>query len=171
MDHIVATVRFNLNFAKRLAADIPEDKMAVQPLPGMNHAAWILGHLSMPRLWMKDLLKLDVTVPPTWIEKFNMGTMPITDRAFYPSKAELIAAVEETYLALAAGLQHLTEADLAQENPNERMRPMMPTAGDLIISLVTSHQAFHQGQLSAWRRAMGMPSVMGNPPPAQNATR
>ena len=29
----------NLGYAKRLVADIPDDKMALQPAPDMNHAA------------------------------------------------------------------------------------------------------------------------------------
>lgn len=36
----------NLGYAKRLVADIPDDKMAIQPAPGINHAAWVLGHLA-----------------------------------------------------------------------------------------------------------------------------
>jgi hypothetical protein len=32
-------VELNLGYAKRLVADIPDDKMALQPASGMNHAA------------------------------------------------------------------------------------------------------------------------------------
>ena len=30
----------NLGYAQRLVADIPDAKMALQPVPEMNHAGW-----------------------------------------------------------------------------------------------------------------------------------
>ena len=33
----------NLGYAKSLVADIPDDPMALQPAPGMNHAALVFG--------------------------------------------------------------------------------------------------------------------------------
>ncbi len=53
----------------------------------------------------------------------------------------------------------LTEADLAKETPNERMRALFPKTGDVIVGLMTAHSGFHAGQLSAWRRAMGLKPV------------
>jgi hypothetical protein len=43
---LLDTWNLNLGYAKRLVVDIPDDKMALQPAPGMNHAAWVLGHLA-----------------------------------------------------------------------------------------------------------------------------
>lgn len=36
---LIHTWNLNLGYAKRLVADIPDDKMALQPAPGTNHAA------------------------------------------------------------------------------------------------------------------------------------
>src|SRR4051794_31456859 len=107
MGHVIGVMKFNMAFGRKLIEDVPEEKMAVQPMPGMNHAAWIIGHITMPRLWMKELLKLDTNVPADWVEKFNMGTTPVADRAAYPSKAELLAAMAETEKVLAEGLARL----------------------------------------------------------------
>jgi hypothetical protein len=41
---LLHTWNLNLGYAKRLVADIPDDTMAIQPAPHMNHAAWVLGH-------------------------------------------------------------------------------------------------------------------------------
>ena len=43
---LLHTWSLNLGYAKRLVADIPDGAMALQPAPGMNHAAWVLGHLA-----------------------------------------------------------------------------------------------------------------------------
>src|SRR4051794_15231957 len=114
MDNQIAVMKFNMAFARKLIEDVPEEKMAVQPMPGMNHAAWIIGHITMPRAGMKDLLKPDTNLPADWIEKFNMGSKVVADRAAYPNKAELLAALKETEDKLAAGLAKLTEEDLAK---------------------------------------------------------
>ena len=48
---------------------------------------------------------------------------------------------------------------LAQENPIEGFRSRAPTIGDAANFLMNSHAMFHLGQLSAWRRAMGLASI------------
>ena len=35
----------NLGYAIRLVSDIPDEAMTLHPATGMNHAAWVLGHL------------------------------------------------------------------------------------------------------------------------------
>ena len=45
-DPLLHTWNLNLGYAKRFVADIPDDTMALQPAPGMNHAASVLGHLA-----------------------------------------------------------------------------------------------------------------------------
>jgi uncharacterized damage-inducible protein DinB len=159
LEHLSSVYRFNLQLAKMLVADIREEHMYQQPIAGMNHASWILGHLTMPRLWAKEPLKLDVTVPPDWVEKFNAGSTPVAKEGFYPSKAELIAVLEYTHAVMEAGLRKLTEEDLAQPTQNERMRKFMPQMGDVITGLMSTHESYHIGQLSGWRRAMGLPRV------------
>ena len=41
------------------------------------------------------------------------------------------------------------------------MRPRFPTIADQIGYLLTTHEAGHLGQLSAWRRMTGKKGVMG----------
>jgi hypothetical protein len=36
----------------------------------------------------------------------------------------------------------------------------LPTVGDLLAHLMTTHEAAHLGQLSAWRRLLGLPGVL-----------
>ena len=45
-DELLTAAALNVDYARRLVADIPQDKMAAQPIEGMNHAAWVLGHLA-----------------------------------------------------------------------------------------------------------------------------
>ncbi len=40
-----------------------------------------------------------------------------------------------------------------------RLKPMLPTAREVIAHLMTTHIGIHLGQLSAWRRQMGMAAI------------
>ncbi len=38
--------RFLVTYCRMLVGDIADERLAEQPLPDVNHPAWILGHLA-----------------------------------------------------------------------------------------------------------------------------
>ncbi len=50
-DHILAAYRFNLWYINKAIEDLSDEQMCQQPKPGMNHPAWLLGHLSMEKVF------------------------------------------------------------------------------------------------------------------------
>jgi uncharacterized damage-inducible protein DinB len=70
----------------------------------------------------------------------------------------LLQKLEEAHTRLADAVTKATPEVLAQPAP-EKIRARFPTVGVLLIGMMTSHEASHNGQLSAWRRAMGLPPV------------
>ena len=38
--------RFLVSYCRMLVGDVADERLAEQPLPGVNHPAWILGHLA-----------------------------------------------------------------------------------------------------------------------------
>jgi hypothetical protein len=40
---ILAAFRFTQMYAEKLAADLTDEELTMQPQAGMNHAAWVLG--------------------------------------------------------------------------------------------------------------------------------
>ena len=159
LDYVLRAAAGNVDYAKRLVADIPEEKMTVQPAPGMNHAAWVLGHLtyvfdSMIAVWGQQ-----PTMSKEWKELFNVPSKPQPDRAKYPSKAELWDAYQKAYGRIVDVVKAASPEDLDQEFPNPKLRAAMPTIGVAMVHILTSHQGQHLGQLSAWRRAQGLPAV------------
>ena len=152
---------FGLTYAQKLAADVPDEEMCAQPVPDrvMNHPAWLLGHLA----WASENGTALLGGQPSpwaaeWRELVGMGTTPQTERSRYPAKAELLRRLEEAHAHLAAGVGKATPEALAQPAP-ERLRGRFATVGNVVLGLMTSHEALHLGQLSAWRRALGFPSV------------
>jgi hypothetical protein len=152
-----------LGYGQKLVADVPDDQMCAQPVPGriLNHPAFLLGHLA----WVNDSRAsalsgqtIGAAAKPEWKELFGMGAKPSADRARYPSKADLVKAFEEAHAHLGEAAAKATPDALAQPTP-EPMRARFPTVGHMLLGLMTAHFATHLGQLSAWRRAMGLPSV------------
>ena len=152
--------RLNLGYTQKLVADIPDDQMCAQPVPGraVNHAAFLLGHLA----WVNDSVasQLAGAAPQLsdWKEVYGMGAKPGTDRSCYRSKAELLQVLEDSHRRLAEAFSNATPEVLAQPAP-ERMRGRFRTVGDVAVGMMTIHHGTHNGQMSAWRRALGWPAV------------
>ena len=160
IDYIVQASAINLDYAKKLMADIADDKMCVQPSPGVNHAAWVLGHLAFVFDSMIRVFDQKSTMPPEWTELFNLASKPSGDRARYPSKAALMETYEATYRRLADAVRAAPPESFAREFPNPKLRPMLPTVGVAMVHILATHHGLHLGQLSAWRRMQGLPSVL-----------
>jgi hypothetical protein len=150
---------FHLTYAGKLVADLNDDQMCAQPVAGrvMNHAAFTLGHLA----WASDAAIRYLGSEPQlsdWKDLVGMGSQPQADRSKYPLKDALLKALDGAHSRLVAALPKATAEIMAQPAP-ERMRGRFPTVGHLLLGLMTAHEATHLGQLSAWRRALGLPSV------------
>ncbi|HYE03688.1 MAG TPA: DinB family protein [Phycisphaerales bacterium] len=147
-------------YLARLVSDLRDEDLATQPVSGvvMNHPAWVLAHLALyPPVMTAMLRGLPFQDPKHG--RFWMGTRPSSERGEYPARAELVdgylAAREETARALAeAG-----PARLAEPTPLERWREQYPRLAHVLFHLMFEHESGHLGQISAWRRAGGRPSV------------
>ncbi len=146
-------------YTRHLVADIPDEEFADQPVPGINHAAWTLGHLVVSADYGLTVLGLPAVAPEGWSGLFSPGTVPDPNRSNYPTKSELLSAYETGHAALAAAAATLDDARAAAPNPVPSLKARFPTVGDLVGYLLTTHEATHTGQLSAWRRTMGKQGV------------
>lgn len=157
IDLICGRFAYQLDYLRDLIADIPESRLAEQPAPGMNSPAWILGHLA----WAADLIPVLLgqasMLDDGWAERFGATSCPSPDATLYPSKSDLFATLEAAHTRALAALPLITPEILASEQPAAEFRFFLPTVGDAIVQIMTTHEAGHAGQLSAWRRAAGMP--------------
>ena len=85
---------FLLDYGQKLAADIDDARFTDQPSAGINHPAWLFGHLAIATDFASQLLGEPGTLPRSWFRDFTTGSTPRTDRKSYPSKAELLTAWE-----------------------------------------------------------------------------
>ncbi len=139
--------------------DIPEDQFCDQPGGQTNHPAWVLGHLVFAFDNFSRTLGATPAKEESWYDPFRAGSSQSSDPSAYPSKQELIDAFDESSALLRATVRGAGESKLAEPVADESIAPFFPTLGRWAVHVLASEGVFHSGQLSAWRRAKGLPSV------------
>ncbi len=161
INHLLHVQGMNHWYLSALVKDLTEEQMVAQPVKGqtLNHAAWVLGHLATGCDFALSLMGQKRVSPESYDSLCGMNSKPQNDRKLYPSKADLLKTVDAGYKAVAAALKQFPAAKMSEPMAKE-MAHIWPTVGDAIVFMVTAHDPTHLGQLSAWRRALGLPSVM-----------
>jgi len=72
----------------------------------------------------------------------------------------IVARFKSRHETALAALAETTDEVLSRTNPNEKMRDRFPTIGATAAFLFSGHMMIHFGQVSAWRRIMGLGSAM-----------
>lgn len=160
---ITQCLQRSIGFAEKLVADIPPEKFASKVIDNCNHPAFIIGHLSLyPNRIFTALGRKDLIVDiPGWAEMFQAGSACHDDAAKYPKKDAIVKAFFDAYRRLAEALPGVSDDVLRRDNPMEgRMREIFPKLGTMVNFLCNNHLMMHLGQISAWRRAAGLQSVM-----------
>jgi hypothetical protein len=150
---------FQRQYCRNLVADVDDAEMAAQPFTGANHPAWIIGHLVMTADSCLKMLGQSPTAGEPYATLFGRGSTPNSDRSLYPSKEELLAALDVAYDRVLAVVAEAPPEKLASPHGNKMLAKALPTVGELVAMLLTTHVAQHLGQLSAWRKAMGRPPM------------
>ncbi|HMN96223.1 MAG TPA: DinB family protein [Phycisphaerales bacterium] len=160
---IVPPGRQALSYAELLVKEIDPAKFAHMPVAGLNHPAFTIGHLAMyPDRALGILGRQDLARPKAgWDALFLAGCPCVEQDGRYPPKEEIVAHFVERTGAVLAVASEATEAQLAAPNPLEgRMRELFPTVGAVLAFVLIGHPMMHLGQVSAWRRVIGMPPAM-----------
>lgn len=156
---IIKTFELTLDFLRRCVADLDEQQMSTQPCGVVNHPSWTLGHLAYSCQALGGELGLTPWLGEQWPEKFATGSAPSADG--YPAKHELLSTLDDAWSRIRQALESADQKFLSQPLPDVRYRHIFPTRGHAVIQILGAHAGYHAGQLSAWRRAMGLPTVTG----------
>lgn len=165
---IVPGANVGLVYAERLLAGITPETYARFARPGgvmvkSNHAAFALGHLSLYPSRIMQFLKLApgaTAFPPNYESLFASGAEchDDPDGRTYPPLPELKTRFFEGYRAAIAAVEAASDEALDGPNPIEgRSRATFPTIGAATNFYLIGHVQTHLGQLSVWRRGLGLP--------------
>ena len=165
---IVPGARLGQAYAERLLTGVASDTYARLARPGgavvkSNHAAFILGHLSLYPGRIMQFLKQPpgpTAFPPRYESLFKAGAecQDDPDGHTYPPLPELHEQFFKGYRAAIDAVDSGSDEAFDGPNPIEgRSRELFPTIGAAVNFYLIGHVQLHLGQLSAWHRAMGLP--------------
>ncbi len=168
-DAILASARITRSYAQNMLKDITPAQFARlatssgKPVQS-NHAAFVFGHLSTyPTKVLAMLGQPTIANPPKFDDLFPNGK-PCQDDpkgTIYPSMEAITKHFFGATDAAMAAVAKASDADLAKPNPAEgRFKEMCPTIGAAANFMLGAHAMSHLGQVSAWRRFMGLGSAM-----------
>lgn len=153
-------------YGESLLKDITAEKFARKPVVGgttidLNHPAFNYGHLALYPKRLLALLGVEtaaVQVPPTWDELFKNGAPCHDDPegTIYPRMEEITRKFFHGYDTAFELLPKVQDAVFFAPSTEERIRSRFPTNGSFVVHLLTSHVNQHLGQISGWRRCMGL---------------
>ena len=158
-DSLLAIYDNNFDLAQRLVADIEGEALVVQPAPRMNHAAWVIGHLAQTCDVAMWVIGADDVAPSGWRDLFGPHTTPQADASLYPDKKTLLGGLSEGHERVAEQVRHLSEEQWAAPPTMDRLAKRWPTRREALLHVMVGHEQMHLGQVSAWRRAQGLPAV------------
>jgi hypothetical protein len=161
------SLKASLGYAERLLNGIQADQFARLAAPGgfvvqSNHPAFVYGHLALypPRILgylgeSKPTVKLLVGFEEAFSK--DASCRDDAEGRIYPSMDEITGAFFTGYRAVLERLPTASGEKLDQPNPlGGQFAERFPTIGSMMNFYLGGHMMFHLGQLSAWRRMMGL---------------
>ncbi len=169
---LTLTMGRTLGLAKGLLGGIDAKDFARQPVGkdgqrvDTNHPAFVYGHLALYPARVLGMLGMDasdIACPASYDALFAAGVQCEDDPSGtkYPPMNELVAKFDAAYARLVEAVKGVDDAALsAPIQGNDRYREVFGTVGGAASFMMHDHLMFHLGQVSAWRRMMGLGSVM-----------
>ena len=157
---ILITWRRNGGYAARMVGDLSPAQYLAQPVPGrvLNHPSWVFSHLNVYTPLCTAMLRAQPFIDPL-DAKYGQKSEVSLDPTDYIPGPDLLAHYIELHAEAEHALTAAPDHIFAAPNPLERWRVVHPTIGDMLVTLMVKHESGHLGQLSAWRRALGLPRV------------
>ena len=152
----------NQDYAPKLVADLTEEQMVAQPAlnPGtpVNHPAWVFSHLNVYLPVIRSIIKGEEFADPKE-HPFGMLSKPESSRQVYAAKQQLVEEFVDGHVQVVELLGQADDSVFDQHVLLPRWKEIMPSAAIALPYLMFNHENGHLGQLSAWRRIQGLPSV------------
>ena len=150
-------------YAKVLLTDIEPDSFAHMPMPNFNHPAFCYGHLALyPNLWFDFLGRPEEKIEIPFDEAlYQQGAECVEQDGRYASMEEITSTFFAVHKRALEVLPTVDASVFAQELPEgTRYRDFFGHVGNALTFMTGPHLMMHLGQVSMWRRAMGLGPCM-----------
>lgn len=170
-EYLMHCLRLTIDYGDELTTDIPDAIFAHIPHPGMNHPAFCIGHLS---LYPNELLrmvgrKIASSTRPVFSQCSERARNASSKTDATPPKHEIVHYYLERHQVLCDAIRDVGDdlLPLMQRSPQLPFKRWFPTVGSTLVYYLNNHHMQHLGQISAWRRVVGLdPLKWGEPDPS-----
>ena len=159
MDPVLHSFAYALDYLREQLADVAPADMVAQPNGIVNHPAWVVGHLTHSCELLGGVIGLPAWLPGDWAGRFGTGSVPVADVGRYEPKGAALALLRDAQSRITHAVGRLDDARLDAPFPDEAYREIFPTVRHALTQVLVGHTANHVGQLTVWRRAMGLPRL------------
>jgi uncharacterized damage-inducible protein DinB len=157
---IVALNSFNRHYLHRMIDSIADPELDSTFGPGSHSARWILVHLAIAVDYGFKQLDMPFVAPKEWHVAYGPGSDPASNAKLRPTKAELLKFIDDNYIKLCIVSLDADSSKLSVAHTVPLLYDTpVKTKGDLLAHILTTHFATHVGQLSSWRRLLGLPPL------------
>ena len=104
-----------------------------------------------------------IAPPESYLELFENGKVcrDDIDGTIYPDREEIVDLFTRAHRAAIDAVAAMSDDQLKAKHGIEgRMAGIFPTVGHVASFLLVGHTMMHLGQMSTWRRAIGLGSAM-----------
>lgn len=164
---IVGPARVAVKYSEALMKDVKPQDFARHPKGVVtNHPAWVFGHLACyPDRAMLPLIGRTDLVEPhdDFLALFGARTECQDDPSgkIYPSMEAITTRYYKRTNAVIAVIAELSDDALAAPIPADHfLADRISNVGGVLNFMLTFHTMMHFGQISAWRRVMGLGPCM-----------
>jgi hypothetical protein len=131
-----------------------------QPVEGVTHLAWQVGHLAFAeyKLTLERFrgvrLNDAALISTEFLTRFARGTVPDPDPVRYPPPDEIRATFDRVHMQALHELKDVPDVELDQ--PPLLPHPLCPTKHGVLV-WCNQHEMLHAGQIGLLRRLLGYP--------------
>lgn len=159
MKPVLHSFAYCLDYLREQVDDVDEADMVAQPNGIMNHPAWVVGHITHACQMLGGVIGLPEWLPNDWAARYGTGSVPAADAGLYETKSAALAMLGDAQSRVTRAVEKLDDARLDEPFPDESYLDVFPTVRHALTQVLVGHTANHVGQLSVWRRAMGLPPM------------
>ena len=142
----------------RMIDDLKPHEFEHQPMPGVNCAAWILGHLALTD--RRQLTWLGVAnlppLPDGFEERFTQTRKAAEKQSGLGDPAAIVAQFDLHRKLLIDCLETVPKGKFSEPTPLKR--PMFDDVGEATLYMAL-HTSMHVGQITLIRRSLGYPPL------------
>lgn len=164
--NLLPGARAALSYAEKLLVGMPTELASTKPVVNgtrieTNHPVFLFGHLSLYPALLAELTGLPkdtVAVPEHYPALFQIGSPCHDDPSgeIYPKLPEVSERFLNGTRAILELLPQIEMSALTKELENPSRRERFGTVGAFVVYVLLAHPQVHLGQLSVWRRCMGL---------------